>query len=97
MMWQRRDDWIGSQVDDSFVMINLDHGSYVALNATAADTWELLAEPQDEDALVDALVGKFDVDPAHCRRVLRTLLDDMVARELVRSIDTPAPQTVSPA
>lgn len=82
-MWQRSEDWIGSQVDDSFVMISVEDGSYVALNPTAATAWELLAQPRDEDTLVAALIDKFAVDPSHCRTAVRMLLDDMIARELV--------------
>ena len=34
-LWARSDDWVGSEIDDSFVMVNIDSGKYVALNATA--------------------------------------------------------------
>lgn len=85
-MWQRRDDWIGSEIDDSFVMINLDHGTYVALNKTASAVWDLLADPRDEAMLVAALVEKFSVEPARCLDAVRTLLDEMVGRELIRIV-----------
>lgn len=85
-MWQRNDDWLGSQVDDSFVMINVEDGAYVALNATAASAWELLAEPCDEDGLATAMTARFSVDRDHCLVAVRTLLDTMIARNLVRSV-----------
>lgn len=87
MMWQRRKEWIGSSVDGSYVMVNVDHGSYVALNATAATVWQDLAEPRGEDAIVAALVAKFRVEPEHCRAKLRDLLDDMVQRDLIDTVE----------
>lgn len=87
MKWQRQEDWVGSQVEDSFVMINLEHGTYVSLNATAAETWQLLAEPRDEDELIAALTTKFSVDPDHCRTAVNELLKDLHDRALVAPVD----------
>ncbi|MEY2927543.1 MAG: hypothetical protein RL367_2020, partial [Pseudomonadota bacterium] len=38
-IWQRSESWVGSQIDDSFVMLNIEVGDYVSLNATATDVW----------------------------------------------------------
>lgn len=84
--WQRQEDWIGSQVEDSYVMINLDHGAYIALNQTAAEAWELLAEPRDEAELVAALLAKFRVDPDHCRTAVRALIEDLRGKELILAV-----------
>jgi hypothetical protein len=40
MMWQRSDNWVGSEIDDSFVMVNIDSGNYIALNITARRRWQ---------------------------------------------------------
>jgi len=37
--WARSDDWVGSEIEDSFVMVNIDSGKYVALNPTATAVW----------------------------------------------------------
>lgn len=86
-IWQRREDWVGSQVEDRFVMINLDSGVYIALNETATEAWNLLADPRDEDAIVDALAGKFAVDRATCRQSVAALLQQMAANQLVQEQD----------
>jgi translation initiation factor IF-2 len=64
--WKRQDDWVGTQVDEEFVMINVESGRYVALNSTAAAVWELMADPQEENALVTRLTRDFDVDRETC-------------------------------
>jgi hypothetical protein len=84
--WQRREDWVGSQVDDRYVMINLESGEYVALNETATEVWMLLEEPRDADTLVDRLTASFAVDRDACRRSLDALLADMQAKQLAEPV-----------
>ena len=83
MMWRRTDDWVGSEIDDSFVMVHIETGKYVALNATAAAVWEALEEPRDEDAIVAQLLGKFDIEQGECRAAVRRLIADLEERQLV--------------
>ena len=47
-IWQRSDQWIGTEVEDSFVMVNIETGKYVSLNPTANAVWRALeiAAPQ---------------------------------------------------
>lgn len=85
-MWQRRDDWVGTQVEDHFVMIHLESGRYVALNDTAAEAWRALEEPRDDAALAGALMAKFDVDAATCEQSVPALLDRMRALDLINEV-----------
>lgn len=76
-MWQRDDGWAGSEIEDSFVMVNIDTGKYVALNATAAAVWEALAEPCSADAIAERLQGRFAVAPDECQSAVTALLAKM--------------------
>lgn len=83
MKWQRSDDWVGSEIDDSFVMVNIDSGNYVALNVTANAVWQALETPSSEDELVDRLTGQFAIDADQCRASVNTLLGKMQEMALV--------------
>lgn len=83
MKWQRSDDWVGSEIDDSFVMVNIDSGNYVALNVTANAVWQALETPSSEDELVDKLTGQFSIDADQCRASVNTLLGKMQEMALV--------------
>lgn len=85
--WERRDDWIGTQVEDHYVMINLDSGRYIGLNATATEAWHALEEAKDSDALAGALIEKFRIDPEECGQAVEMLLSRMAELDLVRRID----------
>ena len=40
--WVRSDDWVGTEIDGSFVMVSVESGKYVALNETAHAIWTAL-------------------------------------------------------
>lgn len=85
-MYQRRDDWVGTQVEDQFVMIHLDSGRYIALNDSAAQAWLLLEQPRDRASLVAELTRVFDVDEDKCGASVDRLMERMRALDLVSEV-----------
>lgn len=85
-VWARSDDWVGSEIEDSFVMVNIDSGKYVALNPTATAVWEALANPSDQTAIERALCGTFEVSPEDCHRSVSALLGQMHDLQLVSQV-----------
>lgn len=82
IVWQRDDNWVGSEVEDSFVMVNIESGKYVALNLTANAVWQLMEEPCSQKQMEEALQSRFDVSEEDCRRSLEALLGQMRELEL---------------
>lgn len=82
-IWARSDDWVGSEIEDSFVMVNIDSGKYVALNSTAAAVWNALKNPSDQTAIERALCETFEVSPEDCHRSVSALLGQMHELALV--------------
>jgi hypothetical protein len=82
-LWARSDDWVGSEIEDSFVMVNIDTGKYVALNATATAVWEALETPADQSAIERSLCATFEVSPEDCHRSVGALLGQMHDLKLV--------------
>ena len=76
-LWQRTDQWVGTEVEDSFVMINLETGTYLTLNATANAVWDVLETPQTQGAVEAALLDRFDVVPEGCTTAVTSLLAKM--------------------
>ncbi len=85
-IWARSDDWVGSEIEDSFVMVNIDSGKYVALNPTATAVWEALASPSDQTAIERALCESFEVSPEDCHRSVSALLGQMHDLQLVSQV-----------
>ena len=83
-MWTRGAECVGTEVEDALVLLDLDGGSYFALNGPAADVWEALADPVTEAQLVDRLVAKYEVTPERCAGSVARLLDELAAKGLAR-------------
>lgn len=81
--WTRSEDWVGSEIEDSFVMVNIDSGKYVALNRTATAVWEALASPVDQATIERAMCEAFVVSPEDCHRSVTALLGQMQDLQLV--------------
>ncbi len=82
-LWARSDDWVGSEIEDSFVMVNIDTGKYVALNTTATVVWDTLASPAHQPAIERAMCEAFAVSPEDCHRSITALLGQMQELQLV--------------
>lgn len=84
--YQRTETWVGSQVDDSFVLLHIDAGNYVALNPTATAIWDRLAAPQTAAEIVDGLAVEFVVERSVCEASVAKCLEQMVHMRLVAPV-----------
>lgn len=83
--WQRTEDWIGTEVEDSFVMINMETGSYLTLNRTASAVWDALETARTQEAVERRLLDRFDVSPEECHQAVTALLAQMQDLKLASS------------
>ena len=83
-MWTRDAECVGTEVEDALVLLDLDGGSYFALNGPAADIWEALAEPVSQPQLVERLVAKYQVAPEQCAASVARVLDELAHKGLAR-------------
>ena len=84
--WRRNDNWLGSEVEDSFVMVDIDSGKYVALNVSAAAAWEALASPRTQAEVEHELRARFDVPSDVCAASTQSLLRRMQDLGLVVAV-----------
>lgn len=82
--WTRNDDWVGSAIEDSFVMVNIGNGSYVALNETARAIWDALDTPRTKDEIATHLTTLFAVAPDACAAAVERTLAEMEVQQLAR-------------
>lgn len=81
-IWQRDDNWVGSEIEDSFVMVNIDTGKYVSLNPTASVVWSALEVPCTQDQIESELRQRYAVDEAACTASVTQLLEQMREMQL---------------
>ncbi len=82
--WARNDDWVGSAIEDSYVMVNIINGSYVALNETAHAIWDALETPRTKDEITAQLTTEFAVAADTCAAAVERTLAQMEVQQLAR-------------
>jgi hypothetical protein len=85
-IWIRKDNWVGSQIDDAFVMLDFMGGEYVSLNATATDVWNALEHPSTASDIVSSLMAKYDVPQEQCAAAVDRLLGDLEVKGLIEPV-----------
>jgi len=84
-VWRRNDGWIGAELEDNFVMVNVDTGFYVTLNTTARAIWKALELPATETEIAALLIERFDVSPEQCQASVARALEKMRELKLAHS------------
>ncbi len=82
MALRRHPDVAWQRIGEEAVLMSLAEGRVLGLNPTGALVWSLLEE-RDEDALVAAVVERFDAEPARARDDVRDFVSSLRERGLV--------------
>ena len=80
---KRNPNVVYQEVEGELVLLDLGTESTYALNPVGARCWELLADHDDLDGIVAALLQEFDVDEAPLRADLDALLGQLRSAGLV--------------
>ncbi len=81
---RRNEDMIGAPIEGGYVLLDVEQGKYLHLNATAMRVWEMLETPMTVVDLCAALQDRFDVAPDRCAREVGALTGRMLAAGLIR-------------
>jgi hypothetical protein len=72
------------EVDGEIVMMSIEQGHYFGLDHIASDIWRRIEPPCTFAALIDGLAADYEADRATITTDVKTLLDHMVERNIVR-------------
>lgn len=86
-VWRRNDDWVGEQVKDAFVMMNVQSDAYASLNDTALAIWTALETPCSQADIETELLSAYDVSREDCAASVTTALEKMRAAKLIVPAD----------
>jgi hypothetical protein len=85
MTYERAIEVIEAEIGSDLVAMDVQVGQCFGFNAVAASVWRELETPKRFNELRDVLLGEYDVGDERCSTELRELLDDLVAKGLVRA------------
>lgn len=82
-----KDAAISTELDGEVIILNTVKGVYFGLDAVGALIWSCLQKPTALGEVRDAVLREYEVDAALCEADVITLVQNLVAQELVE-VDT---------
>jgi hypothetical protein len=79
-----RDGVIAKMVGSEMVLLDYERGIYYGLNPVGARVWQLVAEGEAVDRIIEQLAGEYDVGREALAADVATLLRELEAKELIR-------------
>lgn len=80
------EDIVASDIEDEKVMMSIEKGQYFGLEPVGSRIWEMLETPVKVSAIIDALVGQYDVDRQTCERDVLAFLDELDEAGIVQVV-----------
>lgn len=84
--YKRNQDNISSKIQNEIIMVNIQQGTYFALNAVASRIWELIKSPQSIDAICSHLTNEYDIEPEACRQEVATFIQRCIELKVVDEV-----------
>ena len=84
--FQRVGDIPAAYVGESLLMMSVEKGRYFSLNGVGARVWELLERPTTEGALVECLVGEFEVSAEECALQVAGFVRELRHHDLLHDV-----------
>ena len=82
-------DQVSSDLAGEVVILDLRRGMYYGLDAVGARIWALIQEPRSVEAIRDAILAEYEVEPEPCEHDLLALLGDLASAHLIEINDAP--------
>ena len=72
---------------DQTLMMSVEQGRYYAVDSTAARIWELIEHPIRLGALVDTLIGEYDIDRDTCADQVLSFVSELIDNGLATELE----------
>jgi|SRR6185369_15202882 len=83
----RKPGQLSADLDGEVVVLSIAGGQYYDMNEVGSRIWALVERPISVAALIDLLVGEFEVEREICEREVRAFLRELHAGGLVQISD----------
>lgn len=83
MLIRANRDVVFCELSGELALLDLRSNTYYGLNKVGARVWEMIQEPRSLAELCEAVVQRYDVDPARCRSDIEALVRQLADAKLV--------------
>lgn len=82
-MIRNQEKFLFSSLGDEGVMMDLENGNYISLNAVGSDIWQMLEQEMTKQELIQKLSASYSVSEEQCEVDLEEFLSEMIKQEMV--------------
>lgn len=75
--------FIASDLGDEMILLNLETGDYIALNAVSADIWKQAEKEVSAEQIIDQLMQQYEVDKEVCKTETLECVSELVEKHLL--------------
>ncbi|MBB6018958.1 hypothetical protein HNR77_000015 [Paenibacillus sp. JGP012] len=80
---KRKEGNLVSDMGGEKVMMSITSGKYYNLGNTGGRIWELIAEEQTLEQLIQALAAEYDIEPERCGEQVMSFLEHLLREDLI--------------
>jgi hypothetical protein len=77
--------FIASDLGEEMILMNLETGDYVALNAVSAEIWKLAEKEASGSQMIEHLLQQYEVEEEVCRKETESCITEMVEKGLLQT------------
>ena len=75
--------FLSSVFSDEMMLMNLETGNYIGLNAVSTDIFQLAEEETTTDRIIESLLKKYNVEEETCRAEVFSCINTMIEKGLL--------------
>ncbi len=80
----RSPDQVSGDLDGKIVLLSIENGQYYNMNEAGGRIWALLEKPMTIAALIDHLLGEFEIDRSTCEKETMAFLEQLQKDKLLK-------------
>jgi hypothetical protein len=78
-----KEKFISSSFGDEIMLMNLESGDYIALNAVSADIYKLAEEKTTAEEIIKSLLNSYNVEEEECRSQALICIESMMEKQML--------------
>jgi hypothetical protein len=84
---------VAETLDGEATIVDLENGTYYALNESGTFVWEELRQGTDQESIPGSFAGRYDIDGDEAQTAVDAIVAELLERNLIAPLDGGAPST----
>lgn len=74
---------VATELDESLMMMSIEHGKYYELNSVSKRIWELFETPNTKEGVISSLLKEYDITRESCEIELDKHIEELLSKKII--------------